>query len=593
MRSFLSLPVLLILLSPNVAYAFDANDPDEVGLAVFPFEPSREEDSSVAFLVEDYLQANLPRATKHPVYTGREVSQAIPDGAMACIEDDVCLRMLGGQFNVSLVARVQVFRSGSEIQLEVAFYTTGNGILIGRENTAFQTGDERSMVDAFSGWWKLYFDTSLRVSAANRAGEGGVIGRSSEQRERLEDYQSGRRKKVSSRRTDFGEESDPEADFDRSDPTADLRALVGDDDEEPSDSRRDDRRSTRRNDPVADDPYDVSDEDLDLDDDTSSRDDDGRGFTREREEPRTTSTPRSSRGSSDLPPLYEDEDLDDEVPDRSSKKPASYSDAQRAGYGPREYKRYSQSGKSLSAYGEARWDNGMRFYLRAGGFYGGGWLTRRYATIVYVNFGRVKTDEYAWERLGISQYGNPGATVGVGFAPHKVIAAEVDASFMLGTQDLRREYEGPEIGTNWDPNDPTVALGSQTTLHLVIDARARFTVNPNKKFKVTPGFGVTAIVMQGFAITPEPPLDYSSRPVAGVFGLTPLIGFIAQISPFVGINVDATGTIYIAQGATSYQQHDVIAPVVEPGYLDPAKMQQPIEPIPLMGRVTAAAVFFF
>jgi len=61
----------------------------------------------------------------------------------------------------------------------------------------------------------------------------------------------------------------------------------------------------------------------------------------------------------------------------------------------------------------------------------------------------------------------------------------------------------------------------------------------------------------------------------------------------VGINVDATGTIYIAQGATSYQQHDVIAPVVEPGYLDPAKMQQPIEPIPLMGRVTAAAVFFF
>ena len=116
---------------------------------------------------------------------------------------------------------------------------------------------------------------------------------------------------------------------------------------------------------------------------------------------------------------------------------------------------------------------------------------------------------------------------------------------------------------------------------------------PSKRFKLTPGLGVTAIVMQGFPITPEPPLDYSSRPVAGVLGITPLIGFIAQISPFVGINVDATGTVYVVQGATNYQQHDVIAPVVEPGYLDPAKKQAPIEPIPLMGRITASAVFFF
>ncbi len=78
-----------------------------------------------------------------------------------------------------------------------------------------------------------------------------------------------------------------------------------------------------------------------------------------------------------------------------------------------------------------------------------------------------------------------------------------------------------------------------------------------------------------------------------MLGLTPVVGFFAQISPFVGINVDASGTVYLTQGATRYQQHDVIAPVVEPGYLDPAKKQAPIEHLPLMGRITATAVVFF
>ncbi len=593
MRTLPSLFLLLAVLSPGVALAFDANNPDEVGLAIFPFEPDREEDASVAFLLEDYLQAHLPRATKHPVYTGREVLPAIPMGTMGCIEDDICLRMLGGQFNVSLAVRVQVYRSGPEIQLEVAFYTTGNGILIGRENTAFQTGDEKAMVDAFSGWWKLYFDTSLRVSAANRAGEGGVIGRSAEERERLEDYQSGRRKKVSSRRTDFGEESEPEADFDRSDPTGDLRALVGDDDDdEPTDARRSDRRTTHRSEPVDDDPYRMTDEDLDLDSDDSESDSDP-GFTRERDEPKRTK--RISDRSSSLPPVYpdDDDDLDLDAEQDRGDSVTNYTDAQRAGYGPREYKRYTNSGLSLRKYGETRFENDKRFYLRMGPFYAGGSLTRRYATIVYINFGKVKTDEYMWERLGPSVYGNPGVTVGVGFAPHKIIAAEVDVSVMIADQDLRREYEGPEIGTNWDPSDPSIALRTKTTAHIVIDARARFFMFPSKKFKLTPGLGITAILMQGFPITPEPPLDYSSRPLAGVLGLTPVVGFFAQISPFVGINVDASGTVYLTQGATRYQQHDVIAPVVEPGYLDPAKKQAPIEHLPLMGRITATAVVFF
>jgi hypothetical protein len=595
MRILRPLIVLAVLLVVGPAHAFDASNPDDVGLALFPFEPDREEDASLAFLLEDYLQANLPRSMRHPVYTGRDLLPAIPTGTRVCIEDDTCVRMLGGQFNVSLVARVQVFRSGPEIQLEVAFYATGNGLLIGRENTAFQVGDEDSMVAAFGGWWKLYFDTSLRVSAANRAGEGGVLSRSSAERARAEDYRAGRSKKVSSRRTDFGSDREPEVDFDRSDPTGDLRALVGDDDDnEVSDRGRRGRRSTRRTN-VDEDSWQLLDEDIDLDDDGDDYDGGDPGFTRDRETPRRTQRDRtrqesSRNGRSSLPPLYEDDDLDDE---RSRGSVRDSRDDARAGYGPREYKRYTSSGQTLRGYAKVRWENGGRFYLRAGAFYGGGWLTRRYATIVFVNYGKVKTDEYRWERLGISRYGNPGGSIGFGFAPHKVIAAEVDVGFMLGEQDLRREYEGPEIGTNWDPADPTVALRSQSTLHIVVDVRARFFVFPSKKFKLTPGFGITTVIMQGFEIKPEPPLDYSSRPVAAVLGLTPLLGFVAQVSPFVAINVDATGTVYIAQGGTRFEVHTVIAPVIEPGYLDPAKKQAPIEPVPIMGRIAATAMFLF
>ncbi len=586
MRSLLHVLLVLAVAVPATASAFDPSNPDDVGLAVFPFEPDREDDRSLAFLLEDYLQANLGRATRHPVYTGRDILPAIPQGTLACIEGDRCLRMLGGQFNVSLVARVQVYRAGPEIQLEVAFYTTGNGILIGRENTAFQTGDERSMVDAFYGWWKLYFDTSLRVSPGNRAGEGGVVGTSAEERERLEDYKSGRKKKVSSRRTDFGEEREPEADFDRSDPTGDLRALVGDDEDDDRDSRSSSRRraDTRRQD-----AYDVSDDDLDLD----SGDDD-RNRDRDRDRDRARSRDRDD-GDRALPPLYEDDDeIDLEADeDRGGSSVRSYSDAQRAGYGPREYKRYTQSGLTLKGYGKARWEDGGRFYLRAGPFYGGGWLTRRYATIVFVEAGNRKTDEYAWERLGISKYGNPGVTVGFGYAVHKLVAVEADVSFMFAQQDLRREYASREFGTNWSDNpEEAVQPQSKNTLHLVADVRARFFVFPAKKVKLTPGFGVTAMVMQGYDITPEPPLDYSGRPVAGVLGLTPLVGFLAHISPFVAINVDATGTVYIVQGATNYDEHMLADGVTSP-HLDPRMKQEPIKPTPIMGRVTATAMFFF
>ncbi len=571
------------LVRPGPAHAFDASKPDDVGLALFPFQADREEDRSVAFLLEDYLQANLPRAIRHPVYTGRDLAPAVPSGTDGCTQDPGCLRLLGGQFNVSLAAVVQVFRTGPEVQLEVAFYTTGNGLLVGRENTAFQTGDERAMVDAFAGWFRLYFDSSLRVSAANRAGEGGLIDvRETEQEQRLEEYHSGREKKVYSRRTDFGEDGEDEVTYDRSDPTADLRALVGDDDDDDSEpaGRGRDRRSSRR-----EDTYQLDDGDEDLDEEELDLDEDRSSSSRDRSSSRSSGR-SGSRSSSRSSGVDVDVDLDEEEDRGSSVR--TYSDAQRAGYGTREYKRFTDSGMTLEQYGTNRWNNGGRFYLRAGAFYGGGWLTRRYATVVFIRTGNVKSDEYMWERLGPSKFGNPGGSIGFGFAVHKAIAIEADIGLMIAQQDLRREYDGHEIGTNVGEVLPQ----SQTTSHLVIDARARFMLPPLGRFKFTPGVGVTAIVMQGFKIPPEPPLDYTSRPVAGVLGITPLVGFVVNLSPFVALNVDGTGTIYLTQGAARYDQHALFNGVTEP-YLPDYDKQPPIDGVPLMGRLTVSTMIFF
>lgn len=569
--SFLVLTGLFVL--PTSSLAFDASVPGDVGLALFPFQADREEDRSVAFLLEDYLQANLPRAIRHPVYTGRELAPAVPAGAESCLQDPGCLRLLGGQFNVSLAATVQVFRSGSEIQLEVAFYTTGNGLLVGRENTAFQTGDERAMVDAFSGWFQLYFDSSLRVSASNRAGEGGLIDvRETEQERRAEDYHSGREKKVYSRRTDFGDDRDEEVTYDRTDPTADLRALVGDDDDDEPSNTRSGRRSSSR-----DDTYELSDEDEDLDE----------------PEPRESrsSSDRSSRrsdSSSSRSSSRDREDVDLDADEDSGRSVSTHSDSQRAGYGQREYQRFTASGMTMAEYETRRWDVGGRFYLRAGAFYGGGWLTRRYSTVVFVRTGNVKSDEYMWERLGPSKFGNPGGGIGFGFALHKVVAIEADISMMFAQQDLRREYDGHEIGTNVGDVLPQ----TQPTSHLVVDVRGRFFLPPLGRFKFTTGVGVTAIVMQGFKIPEEPPLDYSSRPVAGVLGVTPLVGFVVNLSPFVALNVDGSGTIYLTQGAARYEQHDLFNGVTEP-YLPDYDKQPPIDGVPLMGRLTVSTMIFF
>ena len=566
-RAMACLALLLIsALWPGIADAqFDARKPDEVGLAILPFEPERTEDRSVAFLLEDYLQTKLPRAIDHPVFTGREVVAAVPEGNEACLQDAFCVRLLGGQFNVSLVSRVQMFRTGEEITLEVAFYSTGNGLLIGRENTGFVTGDEKAMVDAFTGWFKLYFDTSLRVSPENRAGEGGVLGggsTSAEQEERKEDYERGRTKKVYSRRTDFGDGRD-EVEFDRDDPTGDLRALLGDDDEPEPKAGRSGRRDTSRRDEQV---YDVSDDDLDLDDPYAD--------------------PEDSYQEQDDPYADPDE-VDLDARERRGDSVASYTDAQRAGYSPREYKRYVASGMTLDGYAQHRWDLKGRFYLRAGGYYGGGWTTRRYATVVFVRPGGVKTDEYAWERLGPSKYGNPGGGIGFGFAPIALLAVEVDVGLMYAQQDLRREYDSNDIGTNIPQYPQTV-----DTAHFLIDVRARFFVPSLKRVKFTPGLGATVVVMQGFQITPEEPLNYTSRPVTGVIGVTPVVGIVLAASPFLSLAIDVQPTIYLTQAATRYEEHMLFNGETEPRLPDSDK-QPPIEGVPLMvrGGVTAMIMF--
>lgn len=570
-RATARLAPLLFLFStlwPGIAGAqFDARKPEEVGLAILPFEPERSEDKSVAFLLEDYLQTKLPRAIDHPVFTGRELVAAVPSGNQACLDDAFCVRLLGGQFNVSLVTRVQMFRTGEEIMLEVDFYTTGNGLLIGRENTAFPTGDEKAMVDAFAGWFKLYFDTSLRVSPENRAGEGGVLGggsTSDEQEQRKEDYDRGRTKKVYSRRTDFGDERDS-VDFDRDDPTADLRAIVGDDDDD--DDERGNRRTTRKK-PKRDETYDLSDDDADLDDDPYADPDDG-------------------LDSYTDPYADPDDGLDLDDRDRKGDSVASYSDAQRAGYSPREYKRYTASGMTLDAYAEHRWDMKGRFYLRVGGYYGGGWTTRRYATVVFVRPGGVKTDEYAWERLGPSTYGNPGGGIGFGFAPIALLAVELDLGLMWAQQDLRREYDSNDIGTNI-PQYPQ----KKDTAHFLIDVRARFFVPSLKRIKFTPGLGATIILMQGFQIAPEEPLNYTSRPLTGVIGVTPLVGLVLAPTPFLSLAIDVQPTIYLTQGAARYEEHMLFNGETEPRLPD-ADKQPPIEGVPLMvrGGVTAMIMF--
>jgi len=563
----------LVLLAPSAAWAqFTANQPDQVGVVFAPFDFGSETDQSIAFLLEDYIRVNLPSAIRHPVSVGPDATPAMPNGAAACVEDFNCMQLVGGALNASLVVLTEMTRTGNEISLECSWYATGNGVKIGKEFVRFESGQERSMVESLSLHFRTYFDTSLRLSPENRAGEGGFLDRNAGNEERVDDYNRGREKRVSSRREDFDTRR-TEDNFDREDPTSGLRAAVTEDDEpaaDPTPSRRRDerpppRRAERREDASV---YEVEAEDADFDD--------------------LDDAPTSTGRRVDSIPEDDDEELmlEDTTTGASV---TSYSEAQRMGYGPREYQRFVRTGLSIEEYGNRRWGLGMRFHIRAGGFYGLGYLTRRYASTVYIRVGGVKTDEYLWERLGFSSV-NPGIELGVGFNPIDLLSIEVEASVIHAKQDLRREYDSDDIGSNVGQVLPV----SRVMPGVGIDVRARFLFPPRTRVKATAGVGPTFLVFNGYNFTDQEAqqLQYTGRPTAVVVGITPVVGVVASLTPFLSLYADVRPTIYLSQGATNFEDHLLFNGATE-ARLPVESQQEPLSVVPLMGRIAVGTMIVF
>ncbi|MEE2830449.1 MAG: hypothetical protein VX498_14770 [Myxococcota bacterium] len=564
------------LLLPSVAAAqYGQGDTTKVGVAFFPFEVDRSEDRALAFALEDRVQKELSGVIRHPVFTGRETNRALQGTIQQCTEDDHCVRLFGSQFNASIAVRVKVFRVGAEIQVETEWYMTGNGIRIGRENTAFAESNSKTLIEALAGWWTRYWDTSLRVSPESRAGEGNLLNSAGRESETWFDQQERTRKErrgeenVRRRRDDFDNSRDTANLFDRSDPTADLRRMVEDDGSESrrsSDDGKDRRAADRRRGRDTDSssaalpPLDSDDVDLDS---------------------RTPAGSRSDRrGSSGRT-------ADFDARDRRGTSPSGQS-GDETGMGKREYRRYTRSGLTFDGYQDRRWALKKRVYLRTAAFYGGGYLSRRYQTIVFIRSGGVKTEEYGWESLGGSPV-HPGGTLGVGFAPIDQMAVELDLSGMYAKRSLRRLYEGNDYGTNFDDSG---THEDRPSAHLLVDVRARAVIRPYQRFKFSPGLGVTMILMGGFEIPPEPPLNYTSRPTTVVVGLTPVVGFNIAISSFVSFFVDLSGTVYLDQGAADDEFHDFFGGGQESEFT-PRFMEPRLQTRPIMGRATVGTMILF
>ncbi len=544
-----ALSALFLLPPAGDAYAFDARNPASVGVVVMPFETARDEDESLGFLLEDFLKANLERRLRRPVHVGTDVVPALTGRPRDCLVDQDCVRLLGGQFNSSLVALVVVRRNGDTVTLDVDWYTTGNGLKVTHETTSFASDRTKEMLAAFSMWVDRLFDPSLRVKAENRAEVGGLLTTSeSDQTARRRDYERGRRKTVSSRREDFERDETRSTVSSRDDPTAGLRALVGDEDD--TSERARDRRDRRRE-PVPDLDEDLvleepdEDEDVDLDEDL---DDDLDEPVRARPSTRTAPPPRKKPARETS--LSAEDSRGDAL--------AGYNDAQRAGYGPRETKRFQRSGLDFDSFDTGRWGFGKRFHLRVDFAYGLGGLTRRYSSLVHVRAGGVKSEEYSWESLGLS-FVNPGVRVGFGVAPVDIFEFGVDVGVMFGSQALRRESIDES-----DPNETVVSICTEAdcpedatwktanTSHVTVDFGARFFIVPRGRVKPWAGIGGTLLVMAGYEIEPDGLFDYSSRPPAVLFGVTPQGGVAISASPFVTINVGVQGTFLAAQGNASH-----------------------------------------
>ena len=528
---FLVAALFAALLVPEAAMAFDARNPASVGVIVMPFETARDEDESLGFLLEDFLKANLERRLRRPVHVGIDVMPALTGRPRDCLVDQACVRLLGGQFNASLVALVVVRRNGDTVTLDVDWYTTGNGLKVTHETTSFASERTKEMLASFSMWVDKLFDPSLRVKAENRAEEGGLLtGSDRDQNARRRDYERGRRKTVSSRRDDFDTGSEASLGT-RDDPTAGLRALVADEDDEP---KRDWDLPALGDDLVLEEPE--ADDDLDLDDDGTP--------PRQRTAPPRRSKPVRETG------LVADDARGDAL--------AGYNDAQRAGYGPREVKRFQRSGVDFPTFDAARWAFGKRFHLRVDFAYALGGLTRRYSSLVHVRAPGEKTEEYSWESLGLS-FVNPGVRLGFGIAPIDFFEFGVDFGVMYATQALRREFID-----NSDPDNAVVSICTEAdcpegatwksgnSTHVSVDFGVRFFFIPRGRVKPWAGIGGTLLVMSGYEIEVDGLFDHTSRPPSVLFGITPQGGVAISISPFVALNIGVQGTYLAAQGHTSF-----------------------------------------
>jgi hypothetical protein len=536
--------VLAGLLSSTDASAFDARNPAAVGVIVMPFETARDEDESLGFLLEDFLRAHLERRLRRPVHVGSDVLPALTGRPRDCLIEVDCVRLLGGQFNSSLVALVVVRRTGDTVTLDVDWYTTGNGLKIAHETTSFASDRSKEMLAAFSMWVDRFFDTSLRVTAENRAEDGGLLTGRNEAR-RVQEYERGRRRTVSSRREDFQGDGDARI-FDRDDPTGSLRALVGDDDEPERAERRgaQRRRNPRELPPIdedlsLDDPYDDPDDFEDLDEP-------------ERSSPRRSAPPpRPARRE----PVKE---TALSANDARGDSLAGYNDAQHAGYGTREVRRFQRSGLDFPSYDDRRWSFGKRFHIRANFVYALGGLTRRYSSLVHIRAGGLKTEEYSWESLGLS-FVNPGIQLGFGIAPVDIFEFGVDFGLMYGSQALRREYIDQS-----DPDETIVSICTEQncpdeatwktapTVHWTVDFGARFFIVPRGRVKPWAGLAGTLLFMAGYEIAPDGRYDHASRPPAVMFGITPQGGVALAISPFVSLNIGFQGTFLAVRGNADY-----------------------------------------
>lgn len=576
----------LALLLPTIAQAgFNARNPREVGVVFMPFEAARAEDDALAFLLEDLVGAKLMRAIRHPVHTGRNVTIALTGTPATCLREPDCVRLLGGQFNSSLVVATIVTRDGADVRIATEWYTTGNGFKVSRESATFPVGEEDQMLDALAGWFEQLFEPSLLVTPQSAANEGGVIAGGDNDEARIADLRRAKEKRVSSRREDFdaGGRGDEEL---RGDPTGDLRAAVADDEDDDDLDDRTSRSSAR------DEPDDIDISDLDEEEDEPV-------VSREESKPKKTKKTKTTSRRAD--PVYdepEDEDVDLDAQDEDEEElglsadddtgdsVSNYMDAQREGMGKREYNRMAKSGLPFEEYVARRWAHGGRFHLRVGGFYGFGGLTRRYSTTIFIRAGNTKTEEASWESIGPSAV-NPGGMIGFGFTPIDLLEIGVDVGVMYARQDLRREYDGHETGTNIPQ-----ARESAPTAHITLDIAARLLLLAKRKVKIAPKLGGTFIFMAGYDIVSEPPLEYQDRPPAVVVGVTAGVGVLVSLTPFIGLDVDLSGTVYVSQGAASHDEYTYFGGVTEP-YLNPALLQARVAPTPVMGRLTIGPRFFF